>query len=126
MGGLNVTAIKHDMLLLLFGRAGRVDRQDLGLIRTGMRLAEVTWGRGPGDTMVGEQTGVVRKDRECNTEIGEGRSLLCPVLLAHQGLCSWFLMFIRSTLVPLLFKWRLSCLYRPPLVQKESKLLIKP
>ena len=43
MGGINVTSIKHDKLLLLFGRAGRVDRQDLGLMRTGMRLAVVTW-----------------------------------------------------------------------------------
>ena len=92
-----------------------------------MRLAEVTCGMGAaGDIMVGEQTGAVRKDRECNARVGEGGSLFCPVLLSHQEPCSWVLMFLRSTLVPLLFKWRLSGLYRSPLVQKESKLLIKP
>ena len=103
MGGIILTDIKHDTeLLMMTERADGVDRLGRCLMRTGMQLAKVTWGREARDTRAGGQTGAEhRKDRECNTKVGEGGSLLSPVLLFHHELCSWFLMLESSRLAPL-------------------------
>ena len=100
-------------------RTSGVDKQGLCLINTGMWLA--------GYAGAGGQIGAEHvRDRGCNTKMGEGESLLSPVLLAHHELCSCTLMLESSKLVPFLLRWRLSALYRSLLVQKESKLLMKP